>query len=77
MAYGRRVGSIRLKVKPDDASVYVDGEFRGAGQALMTLRLAPGHHGIEAARPGFRTTERQVEVEAGRKVDLDIELEQP
>ncbi len=73
----REPGEIRLKVTPDDASVYVDDEFRGAGQALMNLRLAPGHHRVEVARPGFRTAERQVEVEAGRTVDLDIALERP
>lgn len=73
----REPGEIRLRVKPDDASVYVDDEFRGSGQALKTLRLASGPHRVEAARPGFRTVERQVEVEAGRTVDLDIEMERP
>jgi len=70
-------GEIRLRVKPDDASVYVDDGFRGSSQGMTSLRLAPGRHRVEVARPGFRTAERQVEVEAGRTVDLDIALERP
>ena len=31
-----------------------------------TLRLRPGRHRIEVVRPGFRTVERDVEVEPGR-----------
>ena len=70
-------GEIRLKLRPGDASVYVDGEFRGPAQELRNLTLPPGHHRIEASRPGFRTLDRDVVVEAGRSSDLDLELERP
>jgi hypothetical protein len=68
-------GSVRLEVNPRDASVYVDGEFRGSGRQSTNLRLRPGRHRIEVVRPGFRTVEREVEVESGRSTELRFELE--
>src|SRR6266545_21027 len=39
--------TLRLDLKPSDASVYVDGELRGSGRRVETLRLAPGRHRLE------------------------------
>ncbi len=68
-------GSVRLSVSPGDASVYVDGEFRGSGRQSTNLRLRPGRHRIEVVRPGFRTLEREVEVERGGSTSVEFELE--
>ena len=67
-------GSLRLRIHPGDASVYVDGRFRGAARDLESLRLAPGRHRVEVVRPGFRTVEREVEVSRGRSAELEVEL---
>ena len=67
--------SVRLQVSPRDASVYVDGEFRGSGRQAESLRLRPGRHRIEVVRPGFRTVEREVDVQAGRSTDVEFDLE--
>lgn len=67
-------GSLRLRIHPGDASVYVDGRFHGAARDLESLRLAPGRHRVEVVRPGFRTVEREVEVNKGRSTELDVEL---
>lgn len=68
-------GTVRLSVRPGDASVYVDGEFRGSGRQSATLRLSPGRHRIEVVRPGYRTVEREVDVRPGRTTELEFELE--
>ncbi len=68
-------GTVRLNVEPRDASVYVDGEFQGAGREVGRIELAPGRHRIEIVRPGYRTAERDVEVKSGRSEDLDVHLE--
>lgn len=68
-------GTVRLDVEPRDASVYVDGEFQGAGREARRLELAAGHHRIEIVRPGYRTAERDVEVKSGRSEDLEVRLE--
>jgi hypothetical protein len=68
-------GTLRLDLKPADASVYVDGEFRGSGRRVENLRLAPGRHRIEVVRPGYRTVEREIEVRPGDNNRVQIELE--
>jgi hypothetical protein len=66
---------VRLDVRPGDASVYVDGAFRGTGRDLRQLRLTPGRHRIEVVRPGYRTVEREVDVRGGQTVDVQIDLD--
>ena len=68
-------GTLRLEVRPDDASVYVDGAFRGTGREAAALRLAPGRHRLEVVRPGSRTIEREVEVAPGQSSEVTIDLE--
>lgn len=77
-APGRRSepeGEMRLSVRPEDASVYVDGEFRGTGRDVRRLALSPGRHKIEVVRPGFRVFEREVEIPSDRPLDLDVEMQ--
>ena len=70
-------GSLRLSIRPDDASVYVDGAFRGSAREASELKLAPGRHRIEIVRPGYRTLEREVDIAPNEPTELDIELERP
>lgn len=68
-------GTLRVEVRPEDASIYVDGQFFGIARRATSVTLAPGMHRIEVVRPGFRTLERDVEVRPGRTETLTIELE--
>jgi hypothetical protein len=70
-------GTLRLSVRPADASVYVDGAFRGSGREASALKLAPGKHRIEVVRPGYRTVEREVEIAPGEATEVTLELERP
>jgi hypothetical protein len=70
-------GLLRLDVQPEDASVYVDGQFWGTGRSGAEIELPPGRHRIEVVRPGFRTEEREVEIEPGRTARLGIDLQRP
>jgi hypothetical protein len=70
-------GKLQLAVEPEDASVYVDGAFRGTGREASSLRLAPGRHRIEVVRPGFRTAESEIEVPAGETTRVQVILERP
>jgi hypothetical protein len=71
----RDSGSLRLDVRPDDASIYVDGEFYGSARRANVINLAPGRHRIEVVRPGRRTVEREVEIQPGRMETLAIDLD--
>jgi hypothetical protein len=70
-------GKLQLSVQPEDASVYVDGAFRGTGREASSLKLVPGRHRIEVVRPGFRTAENDVDVPAGETTRLKVTLERP
>jgi PEGA domain-containing protein len=66
--------TVRLDLRPPDASVYVDGEFRGSGRRVETLRLAPGRHRLEVVRPGYRTVEREIDARPGEETRVQIDL---
>jgi PEGA domain len=68
-------GTLRLNVRPDDASVYVDGTFSGSARDLARVDLPSGNHRLEIVRPGYRTYDRDVNVPSGEAVDLSVELE--
>jgi hypothetical protein len=67
-------GTVRLDVTPVDASIYVDGMFRGTGQDLRRLNLPVGRHRLEVVRPGYRTLERDVDVQAGETEQVHVDL---
>jgi hypothetical protein len=75
-ARGER-GGLHLSVRPEDATVYVDGAFRGQARELREMPLPPGRHRVEVVRPGYKTWEREIQVEPGRETELEVELEQP
>lgn len=67
-------GDLRLDVRPDDASVYLDDRFLGSARELRTLALPPGPHRVEVVRPGFRTVERTVQVRPDEPATIVVEL---
>jgi PEGA domain-containing protein len=55
---GEGNGTLKLKVKPKDAKVYVDGYF--AGLADQKLTLNGGNHKVEVKADGYETSEFDV-----------------
>lgn len=70
-------GLLALRVSPDDASVYVDGRFFGSARQTGEIELSPGPHRVEIVRPGYKTVERDVLIEAGRTLTLGMALDRP
>jgi formylglycine-generating enzyme required for sulfatase activity len=69
-------GRISLASVPDQASVTVNGQFRG--RTPLTLRLAPGRsHTIAVTKPGYEPLSRQLSVEAdsGRRLTLELKAQ--
>lgn len=60
-------GSLKLKVKPNDAQVYVDGYFAGLVDdfdgMLQKLNLEVGPHHIEIRAPGYQTLTFDVQIQ--------------
>jgi hypothetical protein len=69
-----QVGTVRLTVRPEGATVRIDGGEARRGP-FDPLALAPGRHSIEVSLDGFRTSTREVTVSGGRAIEVAIELE--
>ena len=68
-------GRVVLEVRPEEAAVYVDDEFRGAGRSRHTLRLTPGTHRLEVVHPSFKVFTRELSVEPGDRMSLVVDLD--
>ncbi len=72
-------GRLLLSVRPEDASVYLDGRFLGTGGELARLRAGlvvdSGEHLIQAVRPGREEHARRFEIDSGAELRLEIELD--
>jgi len=68
-------GSVRLKVKPRDAEVLVDGYYVGTVDdfdgTFQSLKLNPGPASIEVRAPGFEALRLDVMVLVGRKITYE------
>jgi hypothetical protein len=76
----RPAGFLKMRVRPDDAVVYLDGKFLGRADEVTGLHGAvpvpEGKHRIEVVRPGFATRVVEVEVEVGRAANVTVDLAQ-
>jgi len=66
-------GRVEVASTPSEASVSVDGEFRG--RTPLTLRLAPGRaHRLALTKPGYEMATRELSVAAdsGRRLQIDL-----
>jgi len=68
-------GDVALRVEPRDASVYIDGQPRGAARELRRLRLSPGRHRVELERPGFQPLQKDFDVDADKSIELALSME--
>ncbi len=75
---GLEEGSVRIKVKPRNGSVYVDGYFAGEVDdfdgVFQRLHVEPGAHRIEVRADGYAALSFEVRVPPGRTVNYSGEL---
>jgi hypothetical protein len=71
-------GGVRLKIRPRDAQVFVDGHYAGVVDdfdgLFQSLKLEAGGHKIEIHMPGFEDLELDVHVQPGRTITLNEDL---
>ncbi len=66
-------GRVEIASNPSEASVSVDGEFRG--RTPLSLRLSPGRaHRLTLTKPGYETatSELSVAADSGRRLQIDL-----
>jgi hypothetical protein len=66
--------SVAFRSVPEDAEVFVDGQFRGT--TPVTLHLAAGTHKVELRLEGFLVWERELTVVAGNDTRVAATLQQ-
>jgi len=75
---GLEEGSVRIKVKPRNGSVYVDGYLAGEVDefdgVFQRLHVEPGPHRIEIRADGYAPLSFEIQVPPGRKVNYSGEL---
>jgi hypothetical protein len=75
---GFDIGSLKIKVTPRDAEVYVDGYFAGQVDDFdgfwQSLKLDSGGYRIEIRKPGFETLQFDVHVQPDRTITYRGEL---
>ncbi len=71
-------GSIKLKVKPKEAEVYVDGTYYGQVDnydgTFQHLDLSAGTHRVEIRASGYQTLQVEVRVLPGKTITYNGEL---
>ena len=65
--------SVGFHSSPDNAEVYVNGEFRGT--APVTLHLAAGTHNVVLMLEGYRRWQRELTVVAGNDTRVAATLQ--
>src|SRR6266436_7937946 len=70
--------TLKLKIKPERAAVFLDGKFVGHaadfGGAFRSMKIAPGKHRVRVALPGYRTFETELNLLANQKSEIKTEL---
>lgn len=71
---GREWALLSIEVSPEEADIYIDGEYWGAGKVNRVI-VEPGTHFVDAVSEQY--TDRRIEyyVEKSKKNELFIELE--
>jgi hypothetical protein len=74
------VGYVDTDVRPKDATVTVDGDYRGIADTFDGvpgyLNLLPGRHLIEFTRDGYVPVRLTVTVQPGEVVSVDLDLKE-
>jgi hypothetical protein len=72
-------GRLRINAEPGDAAIYLDGEYLGLGVELSrihgALAVPTGTHRLEAARPGFASAVKTIEVGETDLTVVELKLE--
>jgi hypothetical protein len=70
------LGTLNLRVQPEDAVVTIDGERWDSpqGGSRLVVQLAPGTHRVEVKKDGFRTYTSTVQIHPGESQTVNVSL---
>jgi hypothetical protein len=72
-------GGLKLKIKPNNATVYIDGYYVGVVDdydgVFQKLSIEPGEHRVEVRAPGYETLTFEIRIEPGHTTTYRGELQ--
>ena len=70
------MGSVIIRVQPQDAEIVIDGErwTLGADDERLVVQLPSGRHHLDVRKPGYRSVTLDVEVGQGETVPVNVSL---
>jgi hypothetical protein len=70
--------TLKLKIKPERAAVFLDGKFVGHagdfGGAFKSMKISPGKHHVRVELPGYRTFETELNLLANQESEVKTKL---
>ena len=70
--------TLKLKIKPERAAVFLDGKFVGHagdfGGAFKSMKISPGKHRVRVELPAYRTFDTEVNLLANQESEIKTEL---
>jgi hypothetical protein len=76
--YGYPTGELKLKVRPNNAQVFIDGAYAGTVDefdgAFQSLRLEGGDYQVEIVAPGYEPLDFDVRITPGEKTTYQGDL---
>jgi len=69
-----RTATLFLETSPENASIFLDGNFAGTGMLFRDLRA--GNHKITVSARGYRTNQQEITILPNRLLKMSVELEE-
>jgi len=70
--------TLKLKIKPERAAVFLDGKFVGHvgdfGGAFKSMKISPGKHRVRVELPAYQTFETEVNLLANQESEIKTQL---
>ena len=73
---GGDLGTLNLRVQPEDAIVTIDGERWDSpqGGSRLVVQLAPGSHRVEVRKDGFKPYTSTIQILSGQQQTINVSL---
>ena len=70
--------TLKLKIKPERAAVFLDGKFVGHagdfGGAFKSMKISPGKHRVRVELPAYQTFDTEVNLLANQESEIKTQL---
>ncbi|MBI5538235.1 MAG: PEGA domain-containing protein [Deltaproteobacteria bacterium] len=73
-AQRNRIGEIQMSVLPAGAELRIDGKVVGKAPLSTPVKVAAGHHRVEAMLEGYRSVDKEVDLQGKGRLEISFQL---